>query len=131
MSFLVDTNILSELSRPAPNPGVIVWVRHLTTISLSAITVEEIYFGLEWRPSPRIQQWFHAFLRQYCQVLPITGPIAIRSGELRGRLRTQGKPRTQADMLIAATASVHDLTLVTRNLRDFDGCGIPLLNPFT
>ncbi|MEQ9484212.1 MAG: hypothetical protein RIG27_18290 [Coleofasciculus sp. F4-SAH-05] len=50
---------------------------------------------------------------------------------MRGQLRTQGKPRSQADMLIAATAQVHQLTLVTRNIRDFEDCGILTLNPFT
>jgi predicted nucleic acid-binding protein len=70
-------------------------------------------------------------LKTYCQIIPITAEIAHHSGELRGRLRTQGKPRTQADMLIAATAHLHQLTLVTRNTRDFEDCGISLLNPFT
>ena len=50
---------------------------------------------------------------------------------LRGRFRAAGEQRTQADMLIAATVAAHGLTLVTRNNRDFDGCGIPVLNPFT
>ncbi|MEH2256076.1 PIN domain-containing protein [Nostoc sp.] len=66
-----------------------------------------------------------------CQVLPITIEIAKRSRELQGQLRLSGKTHTQADMMIAATAQIHQLTLVTRNIRDFDGCGIPLLNPFS
>ena len=52
------------------------------------------------------------------------------AGQLRGKLQSQGKPRTQADMIIAATAQIHKLTLVRRNTRDFEGCGIPLINPF-
>ncbi|BAY65248.1 nucleic acid binding protein [Calothrix brevissima NIES-22] len=51
--------------------------------------------------------------------------------ELRGYLQTQGKPRTQADIIIAATAEIHQITLVTRNTKDFEGCGITILNPFT
>lgn len=63
--------------------------------------------------------------------MPITAEIAQRCGELGGQLRSQGKPRSQADMLIAATVQVHQLTLVTRNIRDFEDCGILLLNPLT
>jgi len=63
-------------------------------------------------------------------VLDITPAVARRAGELRAFLQASGQVRTQADMLIAASAQVHGLTLVTRNTRDFDGCGIAVLNPF-
>ena len=63
-------------------------------------------------------------------VLPVTGTIARRAGELRAAFAGRGMARSQPDMLIAATAQVHALTLVTRNVRDFDGCGIAVLNPF-
>ncbi|MGF1675090.1 MAG: PIN domain-containing protein [Rivularia sp. (in: cyanobacteria)] len=65
-----------------------------------------------------------------CQVIPISLEIAKDAGELRGYLKTQGKPRTQADILIAATAKIHQLTLVTRNTKDFEECDISILNPF-
>ncbi|RCJ31592.1 PIN domain-containing protein [Nostoc minutum NIES-26] len=100
-------------------------------MTVSAITVEEIFYGLTSKPNLRIQNWFEGFLENYCQILPITTEIAKRSGELRGQLKSTGKTHTQADMIIAATTQIHQLTLVTRNIRDFDGCGIPLLNPFT
>ena len=61
---------------------------------------------------------------------PVTSDIATRAGNLRGSFKRRGLVREQADMLIASTAQAHGLTLVTRNVRDFDGCGIPLLNPF-
>ena len=131
MTFLCDTNIISELARPQPNPGVLLWSTQVPSIVLSVITVEEITYGLTSKPNARIQNWFNQFLNTYCQIMPITADIARRCGELRGQLRTQGKPRSQADMLIAATAQVHQFTLVTRNIRDFDDCGILLLNPFT
>ncbi|MEA5516997.1 type II toxin-antitoxin system VapC family toxin [Nodularia sp. UHCC 0506] len=131
MTFLCDTNIISELARPQPNSGVLRWAASVTSITLSVITIEEILYGLTSKPHIRIQNWFDNFLENYCQILPITTEIAKRSGELRGQLKVIGKTHTQADMMIAATAQIHQLTLVTRNIRDFDGCGIPLLNPFT
>ncbi|MBF2016451.1 MAG: type II toxin-antitoxin system VapC family toxin [Rivularia sp. T60_A2020_040] len=78
-----------------------------------------------------MEQWFEQFLDNYCIVLPVTVDIAKMSGLIRGNLRTQGKQRTQADILIAATVQIHKLTLVTRNTRDFEGCNIQILNPFT
>jgi toxin FitB len=131
MSFLCDTNIISELARPIPNPGVITWSQSISSIFLSAITLEEICYGLSAKPNQRIQTWFENFLVTYCQVIPVSPEIAKRAGELRGYLQTQGKPRTQADIIIAATAEIHQITLITRNTKDFEGCGITILNPFT
>jgi toxin FitB len=128
--FLCDTNIISELAKPQPNASVMTWAAEIAQITLSAITIEEIFYGLNAKPNPRIQAWFDTFLNAHCTVLPVTDAIAKRSGELRGQLRSQGQTRTQADMLIAATAQIYQCTLVTRNTRDFEGCGIPLLNPF-
>ncbi|MBW4481041.1 MAG: type II toxin-antitoxin system VapC family toxin [Tildeniella torsiva UHER 1998/13D] len=131
MTFLCDTNIISELARPQPNPGVVQWSLGVTEIALSVITLEEITYGLRAKPNARIQDWFQGFLGTSCQILPITPEIAQRSGILRGSLRATGMTRTQADMLIAATAQVHQLTLVTRNTRDFEDCAVMILNPFT
>ncbi|NJL36583.1 MAG: type II toxin-antitoxin system VapC family toxin [Leptolyngbyaceae cyanobacterium RM2_2_4] len=95
------------------------------------VTLEEIIYGLASKPNARIQAWFEGFLTNYCRIIPITVEIAKCSGELRGHLRIQGKTRSQADILIAATARIHQLTLVTRNTRDFEDCGITLFNLFT
>ncbi|HEX2879626.1 MAG TPA: PIN domain-containing protein, partial [Polyangiaceae bacterium] len=67
---------------------------------------------------------------KYCDVLPVNARIARRCAELRSEAVSRGQQRTQADMLIAATAAEHDLVLVTRNERDFQGCGIRVCNPF-
>jgi predicted nucleic acid-binding protein len=115
----------------APNPGVIQWASTVSKISVSVVTLEEVLFGLAFRPNVRIRAWFDSFLEMYCHVLPVTREIAKASGQLRGSLRAGGEARTQADMLIAATAQHHQLVLVTRNVRDFEGCGIPVLNPFS
>ena len=129
--ILVDTNVLSELARRTPDPRVALWARGVTLpIAISVVTLDEIRFGLSWRPNPRIEAWFDDFLPANCEALPVTDDIAVRAGRLRGRLRADGCQRTQADMLIAATAQAHHLALVTRNVRDFDGCGIALLDPF-
>ena len=72
---------------------------------------------------------FDAFVQRH-DILPMTFDIARRAGDLRGQFQARGQTRTQADMLIAATAQIHALTVVTRNVRDFDGCGIGVLNPF-
>jgi predicted nucleic acid-binding protein len=130
MTYLCDTNVISELARPQPNRGVITWSLGITSIALSVITLEEMIYGLNAKPNTRIQAWFQNFLNTYCQILPITSDIARLAGELRGNLRLQGSTRSQADMLIAATAKIHHLILVTRNTRDFEGCEISLLNPF-
>lgn len=126
---LADTNVISELMRPSPDAGVTAWARSQTRLCISAVTVEEIAYGLQRRASPRLTLWFDSFLDQVA-VLDVSGAIARRSGELRAALQSHGHTRTQADMLIAATAQVHGLTVVTRNTRDFDGCAVAVLNPF-
>lgn len=127
---LVDTNVVSELMRPRPSPDVRAWAATLERISLSAVTIEEVHFGLSLKKSARLEKWFDGFVRDYCEVLPITESIARRAGVLRARHRAAGATRTQADMLIAATAAEHSLVLATRNERDFVGCGLRVVNPF-
>jgi toxin FitB len=130
MTWLIDTNVLSDLVRPQPNAGVLQWAATVERVAVSVVTIDEIMFGLTWKPNDKIRDWLIDFLNESCDVLPITQEIAHRAGVMRGRLRANGITRTQPDMLIAATAQIHGLTLVTRNVRDFEGCPIELLNPF-
>jgi toxin FitB len=130
MPSLVDTNVLSEFVRPKPNRGVTAWAAGVERISVSVISVEEVSFGLSWKPNRKLEEWFRNFLAEACDTLPITEQIAQRAGRMRGEFLAKGITRTPADMLIAATAQVHGFTLVTRNVRDFDGCRIDVLNPF-
>jgi predicted nucleic acid-binding protein len=131
MMELCDTNVLSELVRPIPDAGVLDWANGVHTIAISVVTVEEIACGLAWRPNERVEKAIWDLIDERCRILDITSDIANRAGRLRGDLRRRGIARTQADMLIAATALGHRLPVVTRNVRDFEGLGIALLNPFS
>lgn len=126
---LWDTNILSELARKSPDPALLEWVTFEERPAISAVTVDELFFGLAWQPRPRILAWIENFLESSCEILAVDPVIARLGGQIRGELRARGKVRTQADMLIAATARSHDLLLVTRNVKDFTDCGIRVFDP--
>ena len=130
MSYLLDTNVASELSRRKPNAGVLSWIATVKKLSVSVISVDELWFGVSRKPTPQLLQWLDD-LEQIIDVFPVTPDIARQAGQMRGNFLRRGITRMQPDMLIAATAQAHGLTLVTRNTRDFEGCGIGLLNPFT
>lgn len=131
---LVDTNIISELMNQSPNPGVLAWARAAEAAQaqfwISAVTVHEVAYGLAKKPNPRKLAWFEQFLAR-CKVVEVSEMIARSAGEQRGILASHGQVRHMADMIIVATARVNALSLITRNVRDFDGCGIAVLNPFT
>jgi predicted nucleic acid-binding protein len=129
VTCLVDTNVISELCRRRPDLGVLAWASTVTRYAVSVISMDEVFFGLAWRPNARVLAWMEGYFERH-EVLPVSSVIARRAGDLRGQLAARGLVRHQADMLIAATAQVHQLTLVTRNVRDFEHCGIGLLNPF-
>ncbi len=129
MQYLVDTNIISEMAKPAPDPGVLEWARDIQSCAISAVTVEEIFYGISWKPNDRVRSWVEAFLQNHAEIVPVSGPIARRAGMLRGQLQARGISRTQADIFIAATAAELGLTVVTHNARDFEGCGVAVLDP--
>ena len=130
--ILLDTNVVAELSRPRPHPVVERWAATVKPpFGLSVVSLEEVRYGLSWRPAHRAELWFSEFLAGFCKLLPVTDAVAHRAGDLRGRFQATGETRTQADMLIAATALEHQLPLATRNTRDFRGCGVALVDPFS
>jgi toxin FitB len=128
--YLADTNILSELVKKSPDANVMQWVQSARLIAISAITIEEAHFGLAWQPSTLKLSLFNALVQNLHAVHPITESIAQRAGILRGQFQAQGITRSPPDMLIAATAQEHQLIVATRNVRDFIGCGVQVVNPF-
>ena len=131
MNYLVDTNILSELVKPKPNPGVLDWAKDCQRPIISVVTVEEVRYGLTLKPNARLESWFETYFAKRCELLEVSPKIADRAGFLRAWHRNQGRQRSLPDMLIAATASCHNLTIASRNERDFSDCGVQVLNPFT
>ncbi len=134
MIYLLDTNVVSELVRPRPDPKVRAWLASLDEVALSVISIEELVFGIERAPAARRQRlaaWFDDLVDNLVKVEEVTPVIARAAGELRARRTRAGRPVTQADMLIAATALVRGWTLATRNVTDFEDCGALLFDPFS
>ena len=127
---LADPNVSSEFVRGTPDAQVMRWLQTVPLMAISAITLEEAHFGLGLQPNTRKLALFNALLERLHAVYPITPAIAQRGGVLRGQFHAQGSTRSAPDMLIAATAIEHQLVLATRNVRDFLGCGVQIVNPF-
>lgn len=127
---LADINVISEFVKTTPDGQVMRWLESVQLMAISAITLEEAHFGLAWQPNTRKLALFNALVERLHAVYPITPAIAQRGGVLRGQFQAQGIVRSAPDMLIAATAIEHQLVLATRNVRDFIGCGVQVVNPF-
>ena len=127
---LADTNVISEFVKKVPDAQVMQWLQSVELLAISAITLEEAHFGLAWQPNTRKLALFNALVGRLHAVYPITPAIAERAGLLRGQFQAQGVIRSAPDMLIAATCVEHYLVLATRNVRDFMGCGVQVVNPF-
>ena len=134
MKYLVDANILSEPTKPAPEPAVIAWLRaNERDMAVDPIILGELRFGILLLPKGKkraaLEAWFDAGVqRLHC--LPWEAGIGMTWATLLARLRTSGKAMPVKDSLIAATALMHDLVVVTRNRSDFEKAGLKVLNPF-
>jgi len=139
VSFLLDTTVVSEWMKPLPNPSVILWLAEVDEdrVYLSVMTLAELRYGTERLASgarkSRLEGWLHEelLLRFEGRLLVIETAIADAWGRVMSRCSAVGKPIGVMDAFFAATAEVHALTLVTRNVSDFTASGISLFNPWS
>lgn len=135
MIFL-DTNVISELMRKAPDPGVVDWLeRHDAQLALSTIVIGEIAFGIEKiapeQRARRLTSDFDELRRRYAdRIFAFTEAAALAYGTLMGERKRAGRPMPIADAMIAAIARTHGAGLATRNLADFAGSGLELISPW-
>lgn len=131
--YLLDTNIVSELRRPRPHGAVIAWLRDKRDedLHVSAVTIGEIQSGIEITreqdeaKAAELEEWLEQVAETY-NVISMDARV-FRSW---ARLMHRRTDDLIEDAMIAATAAVHDLTVVTRNVRDFQKFDVPILNPF-
>jgi len=134
MTFLVDANVLSEATRPDPDPRVLQWLaRHEREIAVDPIILGEILFGILLLPRgkrrARLERWFQDGVeRIHC--LPWDAATGLRWARLLADLRTGGRAMPIKDSLIAATALANRVAVVTRNRRDFANADVEVVHPF-
>jgi toxin FitB len=134
VKFLVDANLLSEPTRPAPAPAVVEWLqRHESEIAVDPIILGEIRFGIHLLPAGkrrrRLERWFEEGVGKIL-CLPWEAATGLRWAKLLADLRAAGRAMPIKDSLIAATALVHGLTMATHNRRDFEKAGLDIVDPF-
>lgn len=138
MKYLLDTNIISEWSKPRPDPSVMRWLSEADedSLFLSAIALGELWHGIERLPQGKrrteLARWVEQDLsaRFEGRILGIDERIARAWGVLLAESQRQGKTMHVVDALLAATADAYSLVLVTRNTKDFVASGVRVLNPF-
>lgn len=135
MIFL-DTNVISESLRKAPDPAVMAWlVRHDAEIALPTVTIAEIAFGIhKIRPDERadrlergLSDWRHRFAGR---IFSLTEEAALAYGEIMGEAGRQGRGMSAPDGMIAAIARVNSGSLATRNVGDFATTGLKIVSPW-
>lgn len=134
MKYLVAANVLSEVTRPEPQVAVVQWLRkHERDIVVTPIVLGEMEYGIGLTTSIRkrkeLERWFAEGMRRL-RVIDLDTDTASIWAALLVRLRKQGKAMPVKDSLIAASALQHQLTIVTRNISDFQHAGVSLFNPF-
>jgi predicted nucleic acid-binding protein len=138
VSYLLDTCVLSEFQRPTPQATVVAWLRaqEEETFFLSVLTLGELQRGISRLPTSRkrnrLQAWLDSDLRQRFEgrILPIDDKVALRWGEVQARVEARGTRLPVVDNLIACTALIHNLAVVTRNGEDFARTGVRVVDPW-
>jgi predicted nucleic acid-binding protein len=138
VNFLLDTNVVSETVKPRPNSGIINWLANADedNVFISVVTFTEIRYGIERMPAGRrrkqLGEWLEVELplRFAGRILPIDAVVADACGRVVARSEALGRPIEPRDAFIAATAEVHQLVLVTRNVSDFQPALKAILNPW-
>lgn len=138
MNYLLDTNVVSEWGKPAPDEGVVRWTAEADEdrLFLSVVALAELRRGMERLPvgprRTRLGEWLDGELlpRFDERLLAIDAAVADTWGRVVARSEAAGRPIGAMDAFLAATAEVHDLTLVTRNSAHFAHLGRPVLNPW-
>lgn len=139
MSFLLDTNVLSEPMKERPNAGVVAWLSQADEdqVFVSVVTITELRYGVERLPIGKRRELLDGWLRKDLilrfegRILPVDLRIADACGGLMARSESMGRPIEARDAFIAATAEVHGLTLVTRNTSDFKPSLKAIISPWT
>jgi hypothetical protein len=131
--YLLDTNVVSEFRRRRPHPSVAAWVESLPNehMHVSVVTLGELQAGVEVtrEQDPEKATEIEAWVDQVADLYNVL-PVDARVCRLWAKLMDRGRPDLIPDALIAATAIIHNLTIATRNVRDFQGLSVPVLNPF-
>jgi predicted nucleic acid-binding protein len=135
LSYLLDTNVLSELRRKSPDETVVEWFarRPPSTLYLSVLTLGELRKGIEGVADSKrrmsLNDWLESDLPAFFvgRILPVDAQVAERWGRL---LATAGRPLPAIDSLLGATAAQHGLSIVTRNGKDFADMGLDIINPW-
>ncbi|ABV95920.1 plasmid stabilization protein, PilT domain protein (plasmid) [Dinoroseobacter shibae DFL 12 = DSM 16493] len=136
--IILDTNVVSELMRPAPSEAVLAWFRDTPPepLALTAVTVAELRYGIAALPEGRRKAGLAAAVTEMLTrdfpglVLPFDQAAAEVYGAFAARHRGAGRSPGQADVMIAAIAGAHGAGVATRNLRDFEGLDLRLMDPF-
>ena len=138
MNYLLDTCVISELLKPRPSQKVVTWIDSIEEekLYISVITIGEFEKGISKLPSSskkdRISDWLNEdlLIRFRDRILGLDVNTLIKWGQMVANLENQGRKIPAVDSLITATVLQHDLCLVTRNIQDFQNCGIKILNPW-
>jgi toxin FitB len=139
VNYLLDTNVVSEFPKPRPNEGVLGWLAAINedSVFLSVVTIAELRHGIERLPVGKrrrlLDDWLRNELRERFQgrILPVDAEVANACGTLLAKREASGRPIEIGDAFIAATAEVHKLALVTRNVSHFQSTVKNLVTPWT